>query len=728
MATNWQIGDRIQNRWEIYKILRGGMGIVYVVYDHEFREAFAAKTFQDEIFARNPRIADRFTQESLTWVNLDAHQNITEARFVQTIAGKPLLFLEYVSGGDLSGWIGTPRLTEDLLQVLRFAIQFCDGMIHALSKGIKAHRDIKPQNCLVTGDGTLKVTDFGLARVAAMQEAKGGRGGTYEYMPPEQWNNFEQADEQADIYSFGAMLYAMLTGQPPFGERPGVSVYELERRHRNNPPPSLRIQDSALRTIIQTCLAKVPTCRFASFSAVRKQLAEIYETLTGKSAPQPVVEAELDSEQWNRKGMSLSSLGRKEEALACHDRALELNPNLVQAWSNKGATLNELRRNEQALACYNRAIELNPRYEKAWSNKGNALKDLGRNEEALACHSHALQLNPLFEKAWANKGIVLRLLGRIEEALACYDRALELDPRDEIAWCNKGIALGAPGRHDEALACFDRALAINLRLEQAWTNKGAALEALGRYSDALTCHNYALGLDSRDVQAWFNKGAVLGKLERLEEEIICYDRALEIDSRQEKAWLNKGIALTALRRHDEALPCFHRAVKLNPNYEKAWYCMGLQLALRRCFREALACFEEAHRLGHPQAAEQIALWQQKLEESAPAVPLSIGQSAERWFSKGVALTESRRWEESIACYDRALEINPRLAEAWHNKGLSLYELARSEEAVACYNQALALNPRLEEAWMGKGHALMLLGQFDEADTCYGRALALKSKG
>ena len=116
MTTRWQIKDSIPDpktgkaRWQIYHILKGGMGVVYIVYDSEWREAFAIKTFQDEIFARNSTIADRFRQEALAWINLDVHQNVTQARFVQTMEGKPFLFLEYISGGELGRWIGTPRL------------------------------------------------------------------------------------------------------------------------------------------------------------------------------------------------------------------------------------------------------------------------------------------------------------------------------------------------------------------------------------------------------------------------------------------------------------------------------------------------------------------------------------------------------------------------------------------------------------------------------------------
>jgi serine/threonine protein kinase len=165
MSATWQVGETIQNRWEIHNILKAGMGMVYVVYDHEHRGIYAMKTFRDEVLAADPLIVDRFVREILTLVSLEKHQNVVRAYFAQKIENRPFLFLEYVGGGDLGDGISTPRLTQDHALIVRFAIEFCDGMIYSISKGIQAHRDVKPQNCLITQDGVLKVTDFGLARV-----------------------------------------------------------------------------------------------------------------------------------------------------------------------------------------------------------------------------------------------------------------------------------------------------------------------------------------------------------------------------------------------------------------------------------------------------------------------------------------------------------------------------------------------------------------------------------
>jgi tetratricopeptide (TPR) repeat protein len=561
VAREWLDGS--QKRWEIYKVLGGGMGRVYIVYDHELREPFAAKTFQDELFKRNPMVAERFTQEALAWTRLDRHENIAQARFVENIEGKPFLFLEYVSGGDLSDWIGTPRLSEDLPQVLRFAIQFCDGMSHALSKGIQAHRDIKPANCLITEDHTLKVTDFGLAKVFDEAGPLGGAGreveagnapglsigatrtgtgaGTPPYMAPEQFDDAKHVDVRADVYSFGVMLYEMLAGRLPFQ---GRTWQEFERLHKTQPPPPLVTCHLSLVTALQTCLAKDPAARYADFDVLRARLAEIYESLTGEAAPRPCAGIDLDAVDFNNKGVSLATLGRPAEALTCYERALEINPRDGIAWSNKGVALADLDRRAEALTCFERALEINPRYADAWSNKGLALANLGRHEEALTCYERVLEINPRDPKAWSNKGVALADLGRHAEVLTCFERALEIDPHDAKAWSNKGVALKNLGRPAEDLTCFERALEINPRYAKAWYNRGVALADLGRHAEALT----------------------------------CYDRAMEISPRYPEAWSNKGSVLFNTGR----------------------------------FPEALACFEQAQRLGHPRAAQAIALCRQRL--------------------------------------------------------------------------------------------------------------------
>jgi tetratricopeptide (TPR) repeat protein len=705
VAKEWLDGGR--NRWEIGKILGGGMGRVYIVYDHELREPFAAKTFQDELFRRNPMVAERFAQEALAWTRLDRHANIAQARWVENIEGKPFLFLEYVSGGDLSDWIGTPRLSEDLPQVLRFAIQFCDGMSHALSKGIQAHRDIKPANCLITEDYTLKVTDFGLAKVfdearplggadravaagsvqglAARcrlrwrellgREVKGGNvpglsigatrtgtaAGTPPYMAPEQFDDAKHVDVRADVYSFGVMLYELLAGRLPLQ---GRTWQEFERLHKTQPPPPLVGCHSSLVTVVQTCLVKDPAARYANFDVLRGRLAEMYESLTGEAAPQPRTGIELNAVDYNNKGVSLDSLGRHAEALTCYERALEINPRYANAWSNKGGALDRLGRLAEALTCYDRAVEINPSFAEAWYKKGIALRYLGQHADVPTCFERVLETNPRFAMAWDDKGNALAHLGRHAEALTCYERALEISPRLPLTWYNKGVALADLGRPAEALTCYERALEINSRLEDAWSNKGNALVDLGRPAEALTCYERALEINPRLAEGWYNKGVALADLGRPAEALTCYDRALEINPRHPEAWYNKGVALARLGRLAEALTCFERALEINPRYAKAWY------------------------------------------------------------NKGVALAYLGRPAEALACYERALEINPRYPEAWSNKGVALADLGRPAEALTCYQRALEINPRFGDAWFNKGAVLHNAGRFQEALACLERAQQL----
>lgn len=523
MERSWQIGDFIKGRWEVHKVLYGGAGVVYIVYDQAFGEPFAAKTFQDQVFAHSPSVADRFEREALAWIRMDVHPNVTQARMVEKIEGKPFLFLEYVSGGDLRNWIGTPRLLQDLPQVLRFAIQFCDGMIHALSKGIRAHRDIKPANCLISHDGVLKITDFGLVQIGDQTNAPGfspssfpggnfqpaltnAAIGTCTHMAPERFEGPGLADVRSDIYSFGVMLHQMVKGELPFI---GKDWKELERLHKTKKPELVSGTDETLADLIQTCLAKKPVQRPNDFGEVRGTLVEIYESVTGTSYPEPAKGSALSAAQLINKGSSLDKLGKRDEALACYDAALQLDSKSARAWFNKGVTLFAASRVQEAMDCYQEALKLDPNSEQAWSNLGVALKSCGKIDEAMTCYDRALKHNPRYPQAWVNKGVALRARGAAEEALVCYDKALKLNPRDATSWVNKGNVLCTLNRTTEAVFCYDQALALDSRVSQAWLNKGIALSALKRDKDALQCFGAAIEVNPQEKQAWFLRGITM---------------------------------------------------------------------------------------------------------------------------------------------------------------------------------------------------------------------------
>jgi serine/threonine protein kinase len=159
------VGDWIGNRFQVFDIHEGGMSLVYVVNDHlgePGRKVVALKTLRGELLTSSIRVR-RFAAECRLWAQLGDHPNIVRAYSVEIIDGRPYVALELIQGGDLYRWIGKPRL--DLPRILRFGKQFCVGMEHALRQGLHCHRDIKPGNLLVTEDETLKITDFGLARV-----------------------------------------------------------------------------------------------------------------------------------------------------------------------------------------------------------------------------------------------------------------------------------------------------------------------------------------------------------------------------------------------------------------------------------------------------------------------------------------------------------------------------------------------------------------------------------
>jgi tetratricopeptide (TPR) repeat protein len=128
-----------------------------------------------------------------------------------------------------------------------------------------------------------------------------------------------------------------------------------------------------------------------------------------------------DAVEWHNKGLSLNNLGRHNEAITCYDKALEINPNYINAWGNKGNSLCYLKRYDEGITCYDKALEIDPNNADAWYNKGNSLYYLKRYDEAIEAFDRAIQTNPNFVKAWLNKGFSLKKLGKKKDAKECFN-------------------------------------------------------------------------------------------------------------------------------------------------------------------------------------------------------------------------------------------------------------------------------------------------------------------
>ena len=492
-------GDFIGQKYEVYDVLgEGGFRIVYLVYSHETKSVYALKTFRDEYLA-NKQTRDRFHKEAQVWIDLEKHPYLVRAVVIDEISGRLYIEMEYIAP-DEQGLNSLDAYLKyrppDLAQILRWAIQFCHGMEYAYSKGIKAHRDIKPANIMIDQNKTVKISDFGLAGVISTtksssnvtlsaprnssgetyQTMEGTAFGTPPYMPPEQFENAAGCDERSDIYSFGVVLYQMVSGGSlPFdpdmtggGSRTENVLQDWYRLHCKAPVPKLK---SPLFSVVQRCLEKEPKRRYPSFKDLRAELDVILKQETGEIVRLPE-RKELEAWEWSNKGLSFNSLGRYDEAIQCQDKALEINPLFAIVWSNKGSSLDNSGRVKEAIGCYDNAIKIEPNFAQAWNNKGNSLKKLGKLEEAIFCYNMALKIAPTHPLAWYNKRNCFDDVGRSEEAISCYNKAIELDSRFIQAWYNRGTIYVALGSYDKAIYDFDKVLELDPIHSLAWANKG----------------------------------------------------------------------------------------------------------------------------------------------------------------------------------------------------------------------------------------------------------------
>jgi Tol biopolymer transport system component/tRNA A-37 threonylcarbamoyl transferase component Bud32 len=274
----------------------GGMGEVYRAKDTRLGREVALKLLPPDRL-RDPERRCRFLQEARAAAALN-HPHIVTIHDLGSIDSRDFLVLEYVVGQTLDQW--TPKGGLPLREALAYAIQIVEALVAAHAAGV-IHRDLKPANIMVTKKGTVKLLDFGLAKLieadpgqqgdtkpAAPQTKAGMILGTLSYMSPEQAEG-KPADGRSDLFSFGCVLYEMLTGQRAFRGDSPASIVSAILRDEPKPPRELRETiPSELDRILRRCLRKDPKRRFQDADDLKVALLEVQEEI--EAGPATAVE------------------------------------------------------------------------------------------------------------------------------------------------------------------------------------------------------------------------------------------------------------------------------------------------------------------------------------------------------------------------------------------------------------------------------------------------------
>jgi serine/threonine-protein kinase len=295
-ATRLTAGQRISHYQIQEKLGEGGMGVVYRAYDTQLRRPVALKLLPPE-YASDPPRRERLLREARIASALN-HPNIVNIHEASSDKGVDFIAMEYIEGKSLGDII--PARGLPLAKTLDYAVQIASGLAKAHAAGV-VHRDLKPGNIMLTGPasghpGLVKLLDFGLARRVELGEGhgtiltmEGAILGTPAYMSPEQAQG-KPVDARSDVFSFGSVLYQMVTGHRAFEKDSNISTLAAVVEEEPRPLPSSVPRD--LEKTIARCLRKDPERRFQSMADVKVELEEMKPAsdsgrLPGSSPPEP---------------------------------------------------------------------------------------------------------------------------------------------------------------------------------------------------------------------------------------------------------------------------------------------------------------------------------------------------------------------------------------------------------------------------------------------------------
>jgi len=700
------IGQQISHYRILSQVGSGGMGFVYEAEDLKLGRRVALK-FLPEEFARDPLALERFQREARTASSLN-HPNICTIYEIDESHGRHFISMELLEGEPLHRRIAARTLLLD--EVLAWSIQISEALDVAHRKNI-VHRDIKPANILISGRDQVKILDFGLAKLVEMKmrvgETVGALGmetaiggdlhltspgtalGTVSYMSPEQARG-EEVDERTDIFSLGAVIYEMATGQLPF--QGNTSAVIFDGILNATPPSPLRLNPSLppeISRIINKALEKDPDMRYQSVRELGTDLKRLKRDLdSGKTAA----------------AHSPSSSGRTAAAPASAEKSVavlyfeNLSGSKEDEYFRDGMTedvtteLLKIKKikvfprsavlsfRDKAVPASQVGVQLDAAYvlEGSLRRAGNRLRITAQLVETRTGHSvWAERYDRQMEDVFAIQDEIAQSIAHaLQVVLTEHEKQAIQKPQTADVRAYDYYLRGRQFFHqvrrkslEQARQMFARAIQIDPGYARAHAGMADACSCLYIFWEPTEAN-----LQEADVQS---------------------RKALELDADLAEAHVARGLAVSLNQQFAEASKEFEIALGLDPSLFEAFYMYGRACFAEGKLTEAARLFEQASKVRPEdyQAPNLLALCYDGL----------------------------RRWSEANAAYKRCaeaaekhLELQPDDERALYLGAQALCRVGNREKGLAWAQRALAIDPDEPAVLYNVACTHALAGQSDEA--------------